>query len=77
MVRSSIEGITRHIHVLRIVVRREEHGLFEAHESSTEDLNRAIKSLDEIRKEGKKQRSSRNPIPRLLGRQGGEGGDAG
>ena len=70
---SSIEDITRHIEVLRIVVARDEHGLFEPHENRSEQLNRAIKSLEEIRRDGKK-RSRGISIARWTGRQGGEGG---
>jgi hypothetical protein len=71
---SMIEDIFRLSEMLRILVAREEHGLFDPHDSHTEKLGRSIKNLEESRKEGKR-RSSRTPMSRLLGRPGGDGGD--
>ncbi len=71
---SMIEDIFRLSEMLRIVVTGEEHGLLDPDDRHTEQLSRAIKYLDEIRKEGKK-RSSRTPMSRLLPWQGGDAGD--
>lgn len=71
---SMIEDISRLSEMLRIVIANEEHVLLDPNDGHTEQLSRAIKSLDESRKDGKK-RSSRTPMSRLRGWQGGDGGD--
>jgi hypothetical protein len=69
-----IEDISRLSEMLRIVIAREEHGLLDPNDGHTEQLSRAIRSLDETRKDGKK-RPSRTPRSILRGWQGGDGGE--
>jgi hypothetical protein len=71
---SMIEDISRLSEMLRIVVAWEEHGLLDPNDGHTEQLSRAIRSLDETRKDGKK-RPSRTPRSILRGWQGGDGGE--
>ena len=52
---SMIKDIELLSDLLRIVVSREEHGLLDPHDSHFEQLSRAIKSLEEIRKNGKRR----------------------
>jgi hypothetical protein len=52
---SMIEDIDRLSALLRILVDREEHGLLDPHDSQFEQLNRSIKTLEEIRKNGKRR----------------------